>query len=138
MSLRSDLGKVRGLGSAKDGTHHWWWQRLTAIALIPLSLWFVWSLLCVAQSSHAEITAWIAKPHVTVGLIALMSALFYHLKLGMQVVFEDDFMIFEELLHQCRHLGGSDIGDNRIVVLRIRWVFFVVHSDPEDREPTGF
>ena len=110
MSLRSDLGKVRGLGSAKDGTHHWWWQRLTAIALIPLSLWFVWSLLCIAQSSHAEITAWIAKPHVTVGLIALMSALYYHLKLGMQVVFED-------YLHQEWMKIGAQIALNFACIL---------------------
>lgn len=89
MSLQSDLGKVRGLGSAKEGTHHWWWQRVTALAMIPLSIWFVFGLLCILDSTYAEATAWVAKPHVTVLLIAFVSALFYHLKLGMQVVIED-------------------------------------------------
>lgn len=89
MSLQSDLGKVRGLGSAKDGSHHWWWQRLTAVALIPLSIWFVFGLLCTLNGTYVEATQWIAKPHVTVLMIAFISALFYHLKLGMQVVIED-------------------------------------------------
>lgn len=89
MGLQSDLGKVRGLGSAKDGAHHWWWQRLTAVALIPLTVWFLFGLLCLLDSTYAEATSWIAKPHVTVLMIALISALFYHLKLGMQVVIED-------------------------------------------------
>ena len=89
MDLQSDLGKVRGLGSAKDGTHHWWWQRLTAVALIPLSIWFIFGLLCLINSTYVEATQWIAKPHVTVLMIVFISALFYHLKLGMQVVIED-------------------------------------------------
>lgn len=89
MALQSALGKVRGLGSAKDGTHHWWWQRLTAVALIPLSLWFVWNLLCVIDGTYQEAIDWVAKPYVTVLLIAFVTALFYHLKLGMQVVIED-------------------------------------------------
>ncbi|MEM7467747.1 MAG: succinate dehydrogenase, hydrophobic membrane anchor protein [Pseudomonadota bacterium] len=89
MSLQSHLGRVRGLGSAKDGTHHWWWQRLTAIALVPLSIWFVCGLLDVLDSSYSEATAWVAKPHVTVLLLVFVAALFYHMKLGMQVVIED-------------------------------------------------
>ncbi len=89
MSLRSDLGRVRGLGSAKDGVHHWRLQRLTAVALIPLSLWFVFELLGVYAAPHATVAAWVAAPHVTVLLLAFVLALFWHLKLGVQVVIED-------------------------------------------------
>ncbi len=89
MSLRSDLGRVKGLGSAKEGVGHWRLQRLTAMALVPLSLWFVMSLLCVFNDSHADVVAWVSAPHVTVLLIALSVALFWHLQLGLQVVIED-------------------------------------------------
>lgn len=89
MSLRTDLGRAKGLGSAKDGVSHWRLQRLTALALVPLSLWFVLSLLCVFDASHAEIVAWVSAPHVTVLLIALSIVLFWHLQLGLQVVIED-------------------------------------------------
>lgn len=89
MSLRSDLGRVKGLGSAKEGVHHWRLQRITAIALVPLSLWFVISLLCVFNGTHADVVAWVSAPHVTVLLIALSVLLFWHLQLGLQVVIED-------------------------------------------------
>lgn len=89
MSLRSDLGRVKGLGSAKEGVSHWRLQRLTALALVPLSLWFVVSLLCVFDDSHAAIVAWVSAPYVTVLLIALSIASFWHLQLGLQVVIED-------------------------------------------------
>ena len=89
MSLRSDLGRVRGLGSAKGGTHHWWHQRLTAIALIPLSLWFVVVLLGKITASHTDVVAWVGSPFVTALLIALLAATFYHAELGLQVVIED-------------------------------------------------
>jgi succinate dehydrogenase / fumarate reductase membrane anchor subunit len=89
MSLRSDLGRVKGLGSAKEGVQHWRLQRLTAIALLPLAVWFVLSLLSVFDEPHAAVVAWVAAPHVTVLLIALAVALFWHLQLGLQVVIED-------------------------------------------------
>ena len=89
MSLESDLARVRSLGSAKHGTHTFWHQRITAIALIPLSLWFVTGLICVMDATHAEAVAWIKAPHVTTLLIALIAALLYHVKIGMQEVFED-------------------------------------------------
>ncbi|MGD9601100.1 MAG: succinate dehydrogenase, hydrophobic membrane anchor protein [Gammaproteobacteria bacterium] len=89
MSLRSDLGRVKGLGSAKEGVGHWRLQRLTAIAVLPLSLWFVYSLMAVVGAPYEAVVGWIAQPHVTVLLLALVIALFWHLKLGMQVVLED-------------------------------------------------
>ncbi len=86
---RSELRKVRGLGSAKDGTHHFWRQRVTAVAVVPLSLWFITALICIMGKSHAEVVEWIQAPHVTTLLLALVVALYYHLKLGLQDVFED-------------------------------------------------
>ena len=89
MSLRSDLGRVRGLGSAKTGSHHWWHQRLTAIAMVPLSLWFVSALLRHMNDDFAQTAAWISSPFITVLLLALIITVFYHAKLGLQVVIED-------------------------------------------------
>ena len=89
MSLRSDLGKVKGLGAAKEGVGHWRLQRLTALALLPLALWFVTTLLGLIGASHAVVVAWIGQGHVTVLLLALVIALFWHLQLGLQVVIED-------------------------------------------------
>ncbi len=89
MNLRSDLGKVKGLGSAKEGLGHWRLQRLTAIALVPLSLWFVFTLMGLIGAPHAAVIAWVGQLPVTVLLLALVVALFWHLQLGMQVVFED-------------------------------------------------
>ncbi len=89
MSFRSPLGHARGLGSAKQGTHHWWVQRLTSVALIPLVLWLVVALLCRVGADHAAVVAWIQSPIVTALLLALVIAVFYHLQLGMQVVLED-------------------------------------------------
>lgn len=89
MSLRSPLGRVRGLGSAKSGMQHWWHQRLSAIALVPLSVWFVTAILGRLAADHAAVVNWIASPFVTVLLVALIVSMFYHAKLGLQVVIED-------------------------------------------------
>ncbi len=89
MSLRTPLARVRHLGSAKDGTGHWWAQRLTALALIPLTIWFVASLVNLAGADHAAMAAWMGNP-VSAGLmILLVVATFYHAALGLQVVIED-------------------------------------------------
>ncbi|MEN9725991.1 MAG: hypothetical protein RL434_357 [Pseudomonadota bacterium] len=89
MSLRSDLGRVKGLGAAHEGVGHWRLQRLTAVALILLALWFVTTLMGLIGAPHAEVVAWVGQIHVTVLLLALSLALFWHLKLGLQVVIED-------------------------------------------------
>lgn len=89
MSIRTPLGFVRGLGSAKDGTHHWWMQRVTSVALIPLVLWFVISLLSIARADYETVQHWLSHP-VNAGLMmALLTAMFYHANLGMQVIYED-------------------------------------------------
>lgn len=89
MSLRTPLGRVRGLGTAKDGTHHWWLQRLTAIALVPLTIWFVISLLQVFGMSRIEVARWIRSPSAAAPMALFLIAAFWHLKLGLQVVIED-------------------------------------------------
>lgn len=89
MSLRSDLGRVKGLGAAREGLGHWRLQRLTALALIPLALWFVTTVMALIDAPHATVVAWIAQPHASVLLLALCLALFWHLQLGLQVVLED-------------------------------------------------
>jgi succinate dehydrogenase / fumarate reductase membrane anchor subunit len=89
MSIRTPLARARGLGSAKDGTHHWWMQRVTSVALVPLVLWFAISLLTHSRVDHEIFQAWLGHP-VNAGLmIALLVAMFYHAKLGAQVIIED-------------------------------------------------
>ena len=88
-ALRSDLGRVRGLGSAKDGVAHWWAQRVTALALIPLTVWFVVSILGLVGASHAAVVDWIASPVPALLLVLLVVATFHHAQLGLQVVIED-------------------------------------------------
>ncbi|TWT15634.1 succinate dehydrogenase, hydrophobic membrane anchor protein [Reyranella sp. CPCC 100927] len=87
--LRSPLARVRGLGSAQDGTHHWWLQRVTAIALVPLVVWFIISMLRVAPEGQAAVRAWIASPITMTMLILFIAVGLWHAALGMQVVIED-------------------------------------------------
>jgi succinate dehydrogenase / fumarate reductase membrane anchor subunit len=87
--LRTRLGRVRGLGSAKEGVAHWWAQRLTAVALVPLTFWLTASLAGLWGAGHAEVVAWLRGPVAPVAMIALLIAGFHHLQLGMQVVIED-------------------------------------------------
>jgi succinate dehydrogenase / fumarate reductase membrane anchor subunit len=87
--MRSQLGRVRGLGSAKSGLAHWWTQRLTAIALVPLSLWFIFNVLHLAGATHDAVADWISGPWTIVLMIALVVATFHHAQLGLQVVIED-------------------------------------------------
>ena len=86
--LRSPLSKVKGLGSAKEGTHHFWHQRLTSLLLIPLVLWLGFSLAAMPVD-HATLVEWIRQPFVTVALVLLITVVFYHAQLGLQVVIED-------------------------------------------------
>ncbi len=89
MSLRTPLGRVRGLGSAKEGTAHWWAQRLTALALIPLVLWFVVSLIVITGAGHGAVAEWLRNPVSAVLMLLLILAGFHHAQLGLQVVIED-------------------------------------------------
>ena len=88
-SMRSPLAKVRGLGSAKSGTSHWWAQRLTALALVPLTVWFVASVVALAGADYPTVAAWLAAPLPAGLMILLIVATFHHAQLGLQVVIED-------------------------------------------------
>lgn len=89
MSLESPLGKFLGHGSAKQGTEHWWAQKLTAVALVPLTLWFALTLPGVNVADLAATRAWMAAPANAIPLILLVIAGLYHSLIGLQVVVED-------------------------------------------------
>jgi succinate dehydrogenase / fumarate reductase membrane anchor subunit len=86
--FRTPLARVKGLGSAKEGTTHFWRQRLTALLLIPLVLWIGFSLAALPVD-HATLVGWIQQPWVSVALVLLVIVTFYHAQLGLQVVIED-------------------------------------------------
>ncbi|MBI3451610.1 MAG: succinate dehydrogenase, hydrophobic membrane anchor protein [Rhodospirillales bacterium] len=86
---RSPLSRARGLGPAKEGVAHWWAQRVTAAALVPMTLWFVVSVILLAGAEHATVVAWVGSPVTTVALLLLIAAVFHHAQLGLQVVIED-------------------------------------------------
>ncbi len=99
-NLRAPLAEARGHGSAKDGTHHWWIQRLSGVALIPLTIWFVFSVACMAggdgsivstvdTAGYLKYSTWAADPLNATGLILLVIASFHHAQLGLQVIIED-------------------------------------------------
>jgi succinate dehydrogenase / fumarate reductase membrane anchor subunit len=87
--LRSPLGRAIGLGSAKEGVEHWWAQRVSAVALIPLGLWFAASVVALAGADRAAVLAWLHAPVQAILAILLLIAVFYHAALGLQVVIED-------------------------------------------------
>lgn len=89
MEMRSPLGRVRGLGSTKTGVHHWITQRLTAIALVPLSLWFVYSVVALNGADHGTFKVWLSAHGNLILMLSFIAALFYHAYLGLQVVVED-------------------------------------------------
>ncbi|MGJ0492539.1 succinate dehydrogenase, hydrophobic membrane anchor protein [Methylobacter sp.] len=89
MDYRTPLARARGLGSAKAGTVHWWMQRVTAAALIPLSLWWLTFIGHLLKSPYSHTVAWLSKPLNGVLMIAWVLAVFYHAGLGLQVVIED-------------------------------------------------
>jgi succinate dehydrogenase / fumarate reductase membrane anchor subunit len=89
MSLRSPLAMVLGQGSAKEGVHHWWMQRLTSVALVPLTVWFVVSILSLPSLDHATVVAWMGQLWTAVFLVLLVLTAAWHSQLGVRVVVED-------------------------------------------------
>ena len=89
MSLRSPLGRVLGLGSARGGSAHWYRQRVTAVALVLLGLWFLVSLATLGDAGLASVQAWLRSPMSSVLAILLVAVAAYHAQLGLQVVVED-------------------------------------------------
>jgi succinate dehydrogenase / fumarate reductase membrane anchor subunit len=109
--LRTPLSRARGLGSAKQGVHHWWAQRITAVALIPLVAWFAISLIMLSGADYAVVRAWIGSPVVMVLLTLTIVIGLHHGQLGMQEVVED-------------YVHGEGMKLALIVLLRFIAVFF--------------
>ena len=89
MEMRSYLGRVRGLGSSNEGVHHWWMQRLTGIALVPLSLWVVGSMINLLNADYSKMVEWVGGNFNPVLLILFIVCTFYHAQLGLRVIIED-------------------------------------------------
>lgn len=87
--MRSPLNRAQGLGSAREGVEHWWIQRVTAAALIPLTLWFTASLIALTGSDYNNFIAWVRAPFAAILMVLLLIALFHHISLGLRVVVED-------------------------------------------------
>lgn len=87
--MRSQLGRVRGLGSARSGVSHWWAQRWTALALVPLTLWFIWHVIALSGAPHQAVLDWMYSPLTVVLMLCLIAATFHHMHLGLQAVIED-------------------------------------------------
>lgn len=85
----SELGRVRGLGSAKEGAHHWWHQRVTAFGNLFLILWLIFSLLRLPELGYDTARAWLQSPIVAVPMALIVINTFWHMKMGLQVVIED-------------------------------------------------
>ncbi|AGA64742.1 Succinate dehydrogenase hydrophobic membrane anchor protein [Liberibacter crescens BT-1] len=89
MDMRSPLGKVLGLGSAKDGTTHFWHQRLTSIAILPFVIFFMAFMLIYSNASYDEVVSVLSDPFVFIIMVLGLGTVFFHMKLGMQVIIED-------------------------------------------------
>ena len=89
MSLRTPLSEAKGLGSAKEGANHWWMQRITAVALVPLAIWLAFAVAMLGDASYETVLGWLQSPVVAVLLILFIVATFYHTQLGLQVIIED-------------------------------------------------
>ena len=89
IDMRTPLNKVRGLGSAKEGADHFWRQRMTGVANVPLTLFLIGSAIYCAGSDHATVAAYLSSPFVAVAMLALILSVAIHMRLGMQVIIED-------------------------------------------------
>jgi succinate dehydrogenase / fumarate reductase, membrane anchor subunit len=87
--MRTPLARAIGLGFAKDGAHHWWMQRVSAIALVPLTVWFIAAIIAATGADYTAFVAWMRNPITDILMGLLLIALFYHAALGLQVVVED-------------------------------------------------
>jgi succinate dehydrogenase / fumarate reductase membrane anchor subunit len=115
MSLRSPLGRVLGLGTAKDGTSHWWGQRISGVALAILGLWFAWSIATMTDYGHANTVVFISQPFNAVMLMLLCITMAYHSYLGVQVVIEDyihahGLKLFSLIVSRFAHIFFAAVG----------------------------
>ena len=120
MNLQTPLGRARGLGSAKSGTKHWWAQRVTAIALIPLTIWFVVAMISATGNDYNNAQQFIGNPINAVLFILLIVATFHHAQLGLQVVIED------YVHNKPMEIGLLVITKGIVIVLGVSAVFAVL------------
>jgi len=113
--MRSPLGRALGLGSAKEGVGHWWRQRVTALALVPLTLWFVIAVIGLVGADRAAVVAWVKSPLPALMLVLLLVTTFYHAALGLQVVIED-------------YIHGEAMRVATLLVMRLLCVVFAVRG----------
>ena len=119
---RTPLSRVRGLGSAKTGTDHWWSMKLSSLALIPLGVWFAVSVLGLIGAPHGAVTAWMQSPMVVVMLVLLLVATFHHAAMGMQTVYED--YIHDHSLRLMADLGTKAL----LAIFAVATVFAVIRT----------
>lgn len=91
LAFRSPLGRVRGRGSAREGAHHWWMVKLSSLALVPLTIWFILSVLQLVGADQASVQAWLKNPFHAVGMLLFLCFGLQHSSDGIQVVIEDYF-----------------------------------------------
>jgi succinate dehydrogenase / fumarate reductase membrane anchor subunit len=113
--MRSPLGRAFGLGSAKEGVGHWWRQRVTALALVPLTLWFVIAVIGLVGADRTAVVAWVKSPLPALMLVLLLVTTFYHAALGLQVVVED-------------YIHGEAMRMAALLVMRLLCVVFAVRG----------
>ena len=89
MKMETPISRVRGLGSARSGAHHWWLERLTSVSTLLLFIWLLVSLLTLPDLKYGTVTEWLGSPLGAVPMLLLIVSTFWHLKLGLQVVIED-------------------------------------------------
>jgi succinate dehydrogenase / fumarate reductase membrane anchor subunit len=89
MTMETPLANARGLGSAREGGHHWWTERLTSVSTLLLFIWLLVSLLRLPAVDYRSVNEWLQQPLAAVPMLLLIVSTFWHLKLGMQVVIED-------------------------------------------------
>lgn len=115
MGNGTSIGRVRGLGSAKSGAHHWIVQRFTAVGNLLLVLWLIFSVVKMPGLDYESVTGWLAQPLVAVPMMLMLVSIFWHLKLGLQVLIEDyvhddGLKFFAILLLNFYAVGGAALG----------------------------
>jgi len=115
MGNGTSIGRVRGLGSARSGTHHWILQRFTAVSNLLLVLWLLFSVFQLPGLDHGSVTGWLAQPLVAVPMMLMLVSIFWHLRLGLQVLIEDyvhddGLKFFAVLILNFYAIGGAALG----------------------------
>lgn len=115
MGNGTSIGRVRGLGSAKSGVHHWIVQRFTAVGNMLLVLWLIFSILQMPGLDYESVTGWLGQPLVAVPMMLMLVSIFWHLKLGLQVLIEDyvhddGLKFFAVMLLNFYAIGGAALG----------------------------